>query len=155
MSLTFSSDVEIKAKPEAFFAAFRDISGWGAWKEGLVSTERLTSGAFGVGTRWSETRTMFGREASEVFEVTAWEPPRALALYVDGRKGTTGRGEYRFRYELEPQAGGATRVRLRGEVDMPGWFAWLIGRLFVGSFRKACERDLLALKAHLERKRGG
>jgi uncharacterized membrane protein len=151
MSLTFTSEVDIQAKPDAFFAAFRDISAWGGWMQGLVSIEVLTTGAFGAGTQWRETRKMFGREASEVFEVTAWEPPRAVALFVDGRKGRTGKGEFRFRYAVEPRAGGVTHVRMQGEVDMPGWFARLMARLFLGSFRKACERDLQALKAYLER----
>src|SRR5690606_30002726 len=100
--------------------------------------------------RWREVRRMFGQEAAEVFEVTAYDPPHTLGLFVDGAQGTTGKGAYRFVYTLEPAADG-TRLVLTGDIDMPGLAARLFGFLFKGMFRKGCERDLAALKAHLER----
>lgn len=149
MALSFTSEVDMHAPPEAFFDAFRDRSDWAGWMAGFVDVERLTAGEFGVGTRWRETRRILGREAREVFEVTAWHPPRAVSLYVDGRQGTTGRGEFRFHYELTPRATG-THVRLRGEIAMPGRLSQLLARLFLGTFRKSCARDLRALARHLE-----
>ena len=150
MSLMFTSEVDIHAPAQAFFDAFSDVAAWNGWMQGVVSVEVLTEGGFGVGTQWRETRRMFGRDASEVFEVTAWDPPRLAAVLVDGRKGSTGKGAFRFRYELSPGAGGATHVRMQGEVEMPGWFSRLMARLFLRTFHKACDRDLMALKAHLE-----
>lgn len=47
---------------------------------GVTRVEVLTGGPFAVGTRWRETRTMFGREASEVLEVTAVEPHRSYTV---------------------------------------------------------------------------
>ena len=44
---------------------------------GITRTEVLAGGEFGVGTRWRETRTMLGREASETMEITAVEPGRS------------------------------------------------------------------------------
>lgn len=34
-----------------------------------------------------------------------------------------------------------------------GWFMRLVGKLFAGSFRKACRKDLAALRAHVEGKK--
>lgn len=44
---------------------------------GIDRVEVLTSGAFGVGTRWRETRTMFGKSASEEMQITAVEMGRS------------------------------------------------------------------------------
>jgi hypothetical protein len=44
---------------------------------GITRTEVLTDGGVGVGTRWRETRTMLGREATETMEITAVEPGRS------------------------------------------------------------------------------
>lgn len=42
---------------------------------GIRSVERLDDGdGFGVGTRWRETRVMFGRSASEEMTITAVDP---------------------------------------------------------------------------------
>ena len=149
MALSFTSEVDMQAPPEAFFDAFRDRSDWAGWMTGFVDVERLTPGECGVGTRWRETRRILGREASEVFEVTAWDPPRAVSLYVDGRQGSTGKGEFRYHYELT-RHGAGTRVHLRGEIAMPGRLPSLLARLFLGTFRKSCARDLRALARHLE-----
>lgn len=151
MALSFQTETTIQAPPEAVLAAMADLDGWPAWMQGLVRTEKLTNGPFGVGTRWREVRRMFGQEAAEVFEVTTYDPPHRLGLYVDGTQGTTGKGAFRFLYALEPAPGGGTRLVLTGDVEMPGLAARLFGFLFRGMFRKGCERDLNALKAHLER----
>jgi hypothetical protein len=127
-----------------------DLDSWPRWMQGLVRVEKLTEGPYAVGTRWRETRKMFGSEASEVFEVTGYDPPRRIGLFVDGTQGTTGKGAYRFVYTLEPAAGNATRLRLDGEVDMPGVVARVLGFALKGMFRKGCERDTRALKAYLE-----
>lgn len=44
---------------------------------GITRTEVLAGEAFGVGTRWRETRTMLGREATETMEITAVDPGRS------------------------------------------------------------------------------
>jgi hypothetical protein len=105
-----------------------------------------------VGTEWRETRRMFGREASEVFAVTACEAPSRLSLLVDGKRGASRKGEYRFEYVLSPEGTG-TSVRLNGQIDMPGWIAGLMTRMFIGMFKKAHDKDMRALKQHIEKQR--
>ena len=91
---------------------------------------------------------MFGREASEHFRVTRFERPSRIDLRIDGSKGSSGRGEYAFVFELLPERTG-TNVELTGELRMPGIWG-LLARFMVGRLRKACHEDLEALKAHLE-----
>jgi hypothetical protein len=93
---------------------------------------------------------MFGREATEEFQVTAVDRPHRLELRVDGSKGSSGRGEYLFTYRLEPSDGAATDVRLTGEIRGLTGVAGVVGRLFSGTYRKSCAKDLAALKRHLE-----
>jgi carbon monoxide dehydrogenase subunit G len=151
MAITFELVESIAAPPERVFAVLADLDAAGKWMPNFVRIERLTEGKYGPGARWRETRKMYRREATEEFEVTAMEPPRSLELYVDGAKGSSKRGYYRFRYRLEPAAAGAgTRVILAGEMGGLNWLMELFGRLMAGTFKKAIAKDLAAMKAYIE-----
>ena len=83
--------------------------------------------------------------------VTECEPPGRIVLWVDGSKGSTGKGEYRFTHQLTPSDdGAATTVRMDAEIEIPGMFFKLLGKVFLGSFRKAIEKDNAAMKRYLE-----
>jgi len=150
MPIRMHFEEQIAAPPERVFQALTDVEAAKAWMPNLVSIEWVEQRAEGVGSQFRETRRMFGREATEHFEVAALEPNRMVELYVDGTKGTSGKGWYRFRYHLEP-SGGGIRLRLDGEMGGMGRIGELIGRLFVGMFKKAIARDMQAMKRHLER----
>ncbi|WP_437636788.1 SRPBCC family protein [Sorangium sp. So ce854] len=154
MPLRFTIEERFDASPEDVFRLATDIDAFGDWMPNFVRVEKLTGDVVGKGAMWRETRKMFGKESTEQFEVTAAEPARSLDLFVDGKKGTTGRGAYRFRYVFEPQGAG-TLLRMNGEIAGMGWFMETLGRLFIGSFKKAVHGDLKAMKAHLERRRAG
>lgn len=150
MAIRFELSETIAAPPERVFAVMTDIPAAAQWMPGFVRIERLTGGEFGPGTRFRETRRMYGHEATEEFEVAAMEPPRALEFVVDGTKGSSKRGLYRFRYRLEPDGAG-TRVVLAGELTGLNWLMGLFGKLMAGTFRKACAKDLAGMKAYIER----
>lgn len=152
MSMKLEVEETFAVPPERLYAALSDAERLGDWMPNLVRMEWLDGPRSGKGARFRQTRKMFGREASEVFEVTAADPPRSFELYVDGRLGSSGCGEYRFRYELRPIPAG-TALRMTGEFGGMGWFMRLVGKLFAGSFRKACRKDLAALRAHVEGKK--
>ena len=149
--MKFTIEETVKAPRAEVFAAATATEQMQHWMPNLVRVEKITEGPAGVGTRWREKRKMLGKEATEEFEVTAWEPPHRFALSVDGSKGSSGRGEYRFDYRLEEVEGG-TRILSDAQIEMPGFFGRMMGRLFTGVIRKACRKDLVALKEHLERK---
>ena len=147
---SFELEAFINATPERVFTALTDIDDWKNWMPGLIGLEKLTTGPFETGTAWRESRKMMGHTATEQFEVTAVEPLRTIALRVDGTKGTTGKGEFRFTYILAPEAPG-TRLKLSCEIHMPGWFAQTFPGMMSGVFKKACNKDFEAFKAYLER----
>lgn len=150
MALAFSITQHFAQPPARVFAALTDLEGAAAWMPGFVRIARVRGAhGFGPGTTWRETRRLFGREATEEFEVTACRPLRHIGIRVDGTRGSSGRGEYLFDYTLAPAPGG-TAVTLRGEIRGLGVLGMLIGRLLVGPYRRACARDLGALARHLE-----
>jgi uncharacterized protein YndB with AHSA1/START domain len=149
MPIEFSVRREIAASPDRVFAALKDLDAARQWMPNLVGIEKLSPGRFGVGTKWRETRRMFGREASELFEVTGCEPGKSLELYVDGTQGSSKRGHYRFRYLLEP-SGGHTTLTLAAEIGGMGFLLELLGRFMLGSFKKAIVSDLEAMARYLE-----
>lgn len=140
---------EFKAPPAKVFAALTDVANAEKWMPNVVKIEMLTEGEYGVGTKWRETRTMFGKEASEVFEVTAFTPGKRIEMYVDGSQGSSKRGEYRFIYDFE-ERDGRTVMNLRGTISGMGCMGVLFGWLFKGMFRKAVRKDHEALRQYVE-----
>ncbi len=147
MAVEFTVQQHFANAPDRVFQALTDLDGAANWMPGLIKIEVLSEGAIGKGTEWRETRKIFGKEVTEQFEVTRFEPPTGLALRVDGSKGTSKRGEYRFEYQLTPRKGG-TELTLHGAVRGLGGIVGLISKLF-GTFEKACAKDLQALATHL------
>lgn len=148
MSTSFSTAVYIELPPQVVFDAMTDLESWKDWMPNFVRVEKLTTGPVGIGTEWRETRKMFGKDATEHFRITRWERPSRFDIHVDGSKGSSVGGEYLFTYELMPERSG-TIVELTGEIRM-GALWNMLGTVLVGGFRKACHKDLEALKTHLE-----
>jgi hypothetical protein len=67
---------------------------------------------------------MFGKEATEYFEVVGLEEPEKIVLRCDGTKGTTGKGEYVYTYILAPSVD-HTEITLFGEIKgLTGLSKW-------------------------------
>ena len=152
MTVTFDTELAIEAPPERVFSTMVGLVDADKWMKGFVGIERLTPGPPRVGSQFKETRKMMGRSATETFELTEYDPPRRFTLYVDGKKGTSGKGEFRFTYEVLPNGAG-TRMRCHAEVTMPGAIANILGKLFKGLLKKVCDKDLFALKEWLEKEK--
>ncbi len=116
---------------------------------GIRDVERLEGGAgFEVGTKWRETRVMFGREATEVMEVTALDPGRSYTVEADSRGA-----HYRSTMTVEPAAGGSLVTSTFGgePAGVVGKvLAATVGRLFQGATRKALQKDLDDIAAAAE-----
>jgi uncharacterized protein YndB with AHSA1/START domain len=150
MAIIFSNDLTVAAPVERVFAAQIDFDSWRKWMPNLIRLEKLNDKAFGPGFRWREVRKMFGREASEVFEVVGMERNVFLALRIDGREGTTGRGIFNFRHDYVPK-GGLTVLSTITEIEGMGWIGELMFKFIGGSFKRAVAADMAAFKAYVER----
>lgn len=138
----------IAADPASVFEVMSDFEHAGERISAINKVEMHTEGPVGLGTRFTEWRTMFGKEASETMEVTAFEPGRSYVLSAEshGSKYTSimrslpeGHGtRVEFEFSAEPQT-------MMGRV-----MGALMGVVFKGSLCKAIEQDLVDLKAAVE-----
>lgn len=139
----------IRAQKEEVFESLLDLDAAKGWMQGLVGIERLDEGSLKEGSQWLETRKMYGTKATEHFEVKELQRPNKAVFYCDGKKGTTGKGEFIFTYTLT-SAGDATDITLHGEINGMTGLAKLFGKMMVSTFSKACAKDLDALKSYME-----
>ena len=145
MSITFSMTHHFNGTPEEVFETMTDPNQFEHWMQNFVRSEvESPDGQFGVGTRISETRRYFGREATEVFEITHYDPPRAISLHVDSCRGST----YDFDHRFEPDGDG-TRMVMDARIDGGGCMTKLLGKSMCGIFKKAMRKDLVALNDYI------
>lgn len=138
----------INADRKRVFEVFRDLDKAAANVGGITKVEVLAGPAqLNLGTKWRETRTMFGKEATEEMWVTAFEQDVSYVAEAESR-GTHYRSEYRF----TPQGSG-TRVDLTFEgvpVSFGAKLTGVLGVLFAGGAKKALHKDLVDLKRACE-----
>jgi hypothetical protein len=104
----------------------------------------LSAGAFFLGP-WHGYR---------IISVVELDKQRRVGLFVDGTRGSSGRGEYHYVDKLEPSDGGTDRV-LDARMEDMGILGAIFGRLFSGSFKKAIKKDIDGLKNYLENDESG
>jgi len=150
MSIRFEVKRTIEVSKEKAYASLLDLDSAENWMQGFVKIERLDEGPLQVGSQWMETRKMFGKEASEHFEVVELNEPDKILLRCDGTKGTTGKGEFVFTHTIT-SSGDHSEVTLEGEIKGLTGLTKLFGKMMAGTFKKACAKDLDALKNYLEK----
>lgn len=150
MSIRFEVKRTIQVTQLIAYKGLLDLDSAKHWMQGLVGIERLDVGPIRLGSQWKETRKMFGKEATEHFEVVELTEPDKIVLRCDGTKGTTGKGEFMFTYILS-SSDNHTEVTLNGEINGLTGLSKFFGKLMAGTFKKACEKDLDRLKNYLEK----
>ncbi|MGG3890804.1 SRPBCC family protein [Metabacillus fastidiosus] len=150
MTISFEVKRTFHVSQKVAYTSLLDLDSTRHWMQGLVGIKRLDEGPMQVGSQWKETRKMFGKEASEHFEVAELYEPDKIVLRCDGTKGTTGKGEYVFTYIIA-SSGDQSEVTLQGEIKGLTGLTKLYGKMMAGTFKKACAKDLDALKTYLEK----
>ncbi len=143
----FNFDVLVQAPVEAVFEEFTDFEHAAGRIKAIESIEMLTSGPVGVGTKFRETRTMFGQKAVEVMEVTEYSGPNGFTLSANSH-GT----QYHCTHRFVP-AGDGTKVTMNFAARPQTFFARLMSPLawlFMGTMRKAMTKDFEEMKAVCE-----
>jgi hypothetical protein len=142
-------DAVVDATPHVTFATATDIGAWPQIISAIQAVDMLTCGPMAVGTRFRETRLMFGRQATEEMTVAELDPPRRFVLTAFNH-GTAYRAEHVF----EPEDAG-TRMTLAFEGRPTTLLARLftpLGLLFLGTLKRQLEADLADLKREAERR---
>ena len=140
---------DIKADAEAVWSIVTGMDDWVDVVEAIESVERLDDGeGFGLGTTWRETRTMFGKKATEDMEVTEFDDGRRYATAAESH------GSKNFsEVSVEPTDGGCritTGFRGEPQSTLAKVMDVTVGRLFMGATRKALARDLADIGAAAE-----
>ncbi len=116
----------------------------------ITDVEFLTDQREGVGTRFTETRVLRGRQASSTLEVTEYVEDERVRLVSD-EGGTI----WDTVFTVEPVVGEPERTELKLVMDArPYTFvARILNPLTKGIIRRAIEGDMDAVKAHCEASR--
>lgn len=95
----------VEAPAAVVWQVITDLEGMAGLLPDIVRLERLSDdgpGTYRRGTRWRETRRMFGREATETMEVTAVDPERRTDIVAEH-----GDVRYDTGFDLTPAGNGA------------------------------------------------
>lgn len=147
MPLTFSMTHRFSGTLEVVFDAMTDPGQFRHWMHGFVRAEVQTDGPIGVGSRIAETRRMGGREATEVFEITHYDPPRAISMHVDSSMNSA----YDFDFRLEPEGEG-TLMLMNAKIAGGGCLTKIMGKAMIGMFKTAMQKDWDNLEQYLQSK---
>ena len=147
MATSITAEKQISAPPERVFELASNFATMSERIPGIKRVEMLTNGPVGVGTKFKETRVMFGKEATETMEVTAFDPPRSYSI------GCNSCGcVYDSKLDFIPSAGG-TMMTMTMSVTAVSFFAKLmspLSKLMMGMMRKCFEGDLEAIRKAAE-----
>jgi carbon monoxide dehydrogenase subunit G len=143
-----SCETRVAAPPAKVFGVFSDIEHAADRISGIKRVEKLTPGPVGVGTRFKETRVMFGKEATEEMTFTAFEPGRQYTL---GAESCGCRYVTDFRFEPD---GAGTRViasfTAQPQSIMAKVMGVLMGWMMKRMLTKCLRKDMDELKAAAE-----
>lgn len=133
----------INAPRERVFEVFTDLHNGAKNISGILKLDVLTAGPIGKGTRFRETRKMFGKEATETMEIVEFSPPSGYTVTANSC-GCAYKSTFTF-----TSAGEATDAEMRFSAKPQSFMAKLmspLGALMVGTMRKCIEQDLNELK---------
>ena len=147
--MTASAELPINASREKIWAAVTDIENSADLVSAINEIEILEKPESGlVGLKWRETRTMFGKEATEVMWVTHAEAPKYYRTRAESH-GAVYISEVRIREE-----GGQQILEMGMSAEpqslMAKIFSPIMGLFMKGSIEKAFLEDIKDIKAKLE-----
>lgn len=138
----------IDALLDRTFAMFTDIEHAAEHVSGIKEVQMLTPGAFGLGTRWLETREVLGRLDSAEMEVTAFEKDKTYTIthYKAGAKVDTV-----FTFQA---AGTGTKVAIEFALEnqgLPPGLLTPVSWAIAGKVREVLGHDLDDMKRSVEK----
>ena len=140
--------IQINAPITRVFEIATDLTQLPERVPAVTKLEILSSGPIGNGTRFRETRKMFGKEATEEMEFTSFEKDRGYVIQAESA-GSRYTSTVSFTSVDE-----GTQLSWRFAAEPLGTFSKIMSTilypLFAGATRRALEGDLQAIKATAE-----
>jgi uncharacterized protein YndB with AHSA1/START domain len=93
---------EVNAPPARVFAVATDLRRAPDFMRAITKLEVLTEGPVRAGTRFRETRKMFGKEATEEMEILSLDAPKSYTVGCDNHGC-----RYRTEIRVEPRGQGS------------------------------------------------
>lgn len=137
----------IRAPRTITFANAADVLNWPSMISAIQSTEILTREPIVAGTRFRETRKMYGQVSSEEMTFSEFEPPDHFVLSAESH-GT----QYRIAHKFADVADG-TKLTLTFQAEPATLTAQLLtplAMMFRASLRRQLTSDLADLKRAIE-----
>ena len=145
-------EVRIDAPLSRVFQVYTDLGKAAERIQGIRRLELLTPGPVQEGTRFRETRVMFGKESTETMEIADLRPERSYSV-----KAESCGARYLTTFSFEPDEG-RTKVRVEFGATPVSFFAKLMAPMmgFMSkSVSKCLEADCADLKAVCEAEEPG
>jgi len=142
-------ETDVAAPPEVVYDTVTDVRGWPRFIRAIESIELVGMEEVGIGTRFRETRTMFGRKATEEMTIRVMDRPRLFSHTAESH-GTSYLGEHR----ITPMPGGARlSILFEGRpVRLSAWLLLPLGLAFAGTVRRHLTGDLEDVRKEAERR---
>lgn len=145
MNMTFHRTVN--APVAEVFQVYSDFRNAATRVDGIERIEILTGESIGVGTRFKETRTMFGRSSTEEMEITEFVPDQKYTVVAHSCGA-----HFQTVFQFQPH-GDNTILDVELTTRNISWFAKLmspLGFLMAGTMKKCIESDIDQLKQYCE-----
>ena len=140
---------EVNAATDQVWGLITDLDGAAKRLSGIDSLERLSGPGFGVGTRWRETRTMFGKQATEEMEVASVTTGSAYTVLAESHGS-----RYHSGLRVEKRGGGTSLLTMTFSAEPQSFGAkvmgTLLGPLARSATKKAITQDLADIAAAAE-----
>jgi carbon monoxide dehydrogenase subunit G len=136
MKMAFHKIVDVPL--ERVYQAMTDFANAPKIIPGITRVEMLTPGPVAVGTKFKETRKMFGKESTETMEVVALEPNRRVALGAESC-GVRFRSDFTFSPE-----GSGTRIDFEMNAQNVSTMARIIGPIMGWMMKSAMRRCIMS-----------
>lgn len=143
----------VAAPVETVWAVATDLAAAPETLSGVARVEVLEGETFGVGTRWRETRTMMGREATEEMVVTAAAVPSSYTVEADNH-GVHYASTFAFA-ALGADRTEATMTFAGTPTEPQNPLMKLMGRFGMRMVRRTLEQDLADLARAAEARAAG
>lgn len=141
---SFELSEHIRKPPKEVFAVIANPAEGAKVMDNIKETKKTTSGPIAVGTRFLETRMVNGKENQAELLVSAYEPPKHVAISTE-----TEGIKVEYHYHLSEENGG-TLVRWVCELEASGLRKMMLP-MVAGIMKKEDGDHLKKIKAILEK----